>query len=221
VTSNGNPDFKGCLTNYWNNIAEDMAALWKIWVPATVFNFAFMPMYARIPFVAGVSLVWTMILSAMRGGDVGHGDDMIGNAVTGATLKIFEEGLDEYFTCPVELDREMSHIVISASGPDKVGWVTQLSRAVADEGGNVTFSKMVRLGQEFIVLMHVAVPPQQTKTLVKSLNNNKELRPLNIRTSSVSRRATGKYEKPVVGMQVHCVGEDKYVLLIADHVRAI
>ena len=209
VTSNGNPDFKKCLTNYWNNITEDLAALWKVWVPATIVNFAFMPMYARIPFVAGISLVWTMILSAMRGGDIAHGDDMMGNAVTGATLKIFEEGLGEYFTCPVELDRDMNHIVVTASGPDKVGWVCLLSRVVANEGGNVTFSKMVRLGQEFIILMHVAVKPEQQRTLVKSLNSNKDLRPLNIRISSITRRTTGKYDKPVVGMQLHCVGEDK------------
>lgn len=186
-----------------------MLALWKVWVPATIVNFSFMPMHARIPFVAGVSLVWTCILSAMRGGDVGHSEDMIGNAVTGATLKIFEEGLGEYFTCPVELDRDLNHIVVTASGPDKVGWVSALSKAVASEGGNVTFSKMVRLGQEFIILMHVSVPPEQTRTLVKALNKNAELKPLNIRTSTVSRRPTGKYDKPVVGMQVHCVGEDK------------
>ena len=155
--------------------------------------------------------MWTCILSAMRGGDVAHSDDMIGNAVTGATLKIFNEGLEEYFTCPVELDREMNHIVINASGPDKLGWVSMLSKQVASEGGNVTFSKMVRLGQEFIVLMHVAVPPEKSQALVKSLKKNKELSPLNIRTTTVSRRATGKYDKPVVGMQVHMVGEDKYV----------
>lgn len=186
-----------------------MLALWKVWVPATIINFSFMPMHMRIPFTAGVSLIWTCILSAMRGGDVGHGDDMIGNAVTGATLKIFNEGLEEFFTCPVELDREMTHIVINASGPDKLGWVSLLSKQVASEGGNVTFSKMVRLGREFIVLMHVAVPPEKSKALIKSLNKNKELSPLNIRTSNISRRPTGKYDKPAVSMQVHCVGEDK------------
>jgi predicted amino acid-binding ACT domain protein len=214
VTSNGAPDFKACLTNYWKNLNEDMVALWKIWVPATIVNFSFMPMHLRIPFTAGVSLVWTCILSAMRGGDVAHSDDMIGNAVTGATLKIFNEGLEEYFTCPVELDREMNHIVINASGPDKLGWVSMLSKQVASEGGNVTFSKMIRLGQEFIVLMHVAVPPEKSQALVKSLQKNKDLSPLNIRTSTVSRRPTGKYDKPQVGMHLHMVGEDKYVQAI-------
>jgi predicted amino acid-binding ACT domain protein len=203
------PDFPKVLSKYRENLAEDLAALWKIWVPATIFNFAFMPMYARIPFVAGVSLLWTCVLSAMRGGDVGHSDDVAGGAVTGATLKIFEEGLQEYFTCPVELDKNLSHIVVTASGPDKVGWVAMLARNVAAEGGNVTFSKMVRLGQEFIILMHVAVPPEQKDTLLKSLKRNKDLKPLNIRTTGLSRRETGKYDKPTTGLRIHCVGEDK------------
>jgi glycine cleavage system regulatory protein len=84
-----------------------------------------------------------------------------------------------------------------------------LARNVAAEGGNVTFSKMVRLGQEFIILMHVAVPPEQKDALVKSLKNNKDLKPLNIRTTGLSRRKTGKYDKPTTGLRIHCVGEDK------------
>ena len=42
-------------------------ALWKVWVPATIINFTFSPMWLRIPFVASTSLIWTVILSAMRG----------------------------------------------------------------------------------------------------------------------------------------------------------
>ena len=38
-----------------------------MWIPSTFLNFAFMPMWARIPWVASTSLIWTCILSAMRG----------------------------------------------------------------------------------------------------------------------------------------------------------
>jgi len=114
------PDVRKALASYQANMSEDLAALWKVWLPATAINFAFMPMYARIPFVAGVSLLWTCILSTMRGGDVAHGEDMAGGAVTGATLTIMKEGIDTFFTKPLELDRDMSHIVITASGHDKV-----------------------------------------------------------------------------------------------------
>ena len=111
---------------YRGNMKEDVLALWKIWMPSTILNFAFMPMWgcvalhrlaavvstllrstqtnvaallspsrtpvrakqqlqvpdpppprlrarvslgwcSRIPWVASTSLIWTMILSTMRG----------------------------------------------------------------------------------------------------------------------------------------------------------
>ena len=90
---------------------------------------------------------------------------------------------------------------------------------MADHGGNVTESKMVRLGQDFIILMHVAVAPDQKKQLLQALKNknnnngNNNLKPLNIQINSISRRKTGLYDQAVIGLRIHCVGEDKYVLL--------
>ena len=206
-----NPDLLKALTDYKNNMKEDLLALWKVWVPGTIINFAFMPMYARIPFVAGISLLWTCILSTMRGGDVAHGEDMAGGAVTGATLTIMKEGFGELFTQPLELDRDRSHIVLTASGHDKAGWVAQLSRAVADAGGNVTHSKMARLGQEFIIQMHIAVPPEEQRQLLNTLKRSKTLKPLNINTRTIMRRNTGTFDAPLAGIRVRCVGADKYV----------
>lgn len=202
-------DLGKAIADYRENMREDLLALWKVWIPATVVNFAFMPMYARIPFAAGVSLLWTCILSSMRGGDVVHGEDMAGGAVTGATLTIMKEGIDSLFTTPLELERDMSHIVITASGHDKPGWVALLSRAVSDAGGNVTHSKMVRLGQEFIIQMHVSVPPTVHWNLVKTLRKNANLKPLQLQCNTISRRHTGSYDAPVIGFHLRFVGEDK------------
>lgn len=208
------PDLRRCLADYRRNMSEDLQALWKIWVPATLFNFAFMPMYARIPFTAGVSLLWTCILSMMRGGDIGHADDLIGGEVTGATLHMMEEDLlhttQEYlFTEPVNLETGKNHLVLTASGRDKPGWVALLSRAVADAGGSVTESRMVRLGDEFIVLMHVAVLPEEQKKMLQAIRKAESLKPLNVKCSSISRRKTGSYEEPISGVRVRCVGADK------------
>jgi predicted amino acid-binding ACT domain protein len=203
------PDLVRCMNEYRRNMKEDMIALWKVWVPSTIINFAFMPMWARIPFVAATSLVWTCILSAMRGGDVTHGEDMAGGAVTGATLTMLEEGFGALFTSPVELERDMNHIMVTASGPDKIGWVALLSRAVADAGGNITSSKMVRLGGEFIVLMHTSIPPEKTKELRATLNRNAHLKGLNVKCSPISRRKTGTYDAAVMGIHLRCVGADK------------
>jgi predicted amino acid-binding ACT domain protein len=210
-----NPDLSRCLADYRVNMREDLLALWKIWVPATLINFAFMPMHLRIPFTAGVSLLWTAILSAMRGGDIVHGEEMAGGAVTGATLTMLEEGLDNIlFTSPVELDRNMRHVMISASGLDKPGWVALLSRAVADAGGSVTHSRMVRLGSEFIILMHVSVKPAEHVRLLKEIKTNPQLKGLTVDCNSISRRKTGTYKDAVMGVRVRCVGADKYVYVV-------
>jgi predicted amino acid-binding ACT domain protein len=199
----------GCLAEYRRNMKEDLLALWKLWVPLTVINFAFMPMYARIPFAACVSLVWTCILSAMRGGDIAHVEDMVGGAVTGASLTMMEEALGELFTSPVELDRYKQHVMITASGHDKPGLVAHLSRAVADAGGNVTHSRMTRLGSDFIMMMHVSVEPEQFRPFVDHMKGRPELKDLTVKCSSLSRRTTGTYQEAAMGVRVHCVGADK------------
>jgi predicted amino acid-binding ACT domain protein len=186
------PDFTRALGMYRANFQEDMIALWKVWVPFTMINFSFMPMHLRVPFTAVVSMVWTCILSAMRGGDALHGDEMAGGAVTGATLSIMTEALDDYFTCPVELNPELNHICISAAGPDRVGVVAQLARIVSNQGGNVTYSNQVRLGQEFIILMHVAVPPEKARTLQKALKSDKKIKTVRY-PNTISHETRNRY----------------------------
>ena len=203
------PDFSRSFDNYRKNIKEDMIALWKIWVPATLVNFAFMPMHMRIPYTAGVSLAWTCVLSSMRGGDTLHGDEMVGGAVTGNSYHIFMEGLDEFNTSPVELDVNMDHVSISAAGKDRPGMVAQLASHVAREGGNVTHSKMVRLGEEFIIQMHVALPKEESESFSKSLKRSEDFKELDIQATRLSRRETKLKRKAVMGMKIHCVGKDR------------
>lgn len=201
------PDVVKVLKDYRNNMKEDLLALWKIWVPATLFNFAFMPMHLRIPFVAGVSLLWTMILSTMRGGDVVHSEDMAGGAVTGASYNLLQEGLDTFNMTPVELDESLHHINISAAGKDRCGLVAKLSRHVAEKGGNLTHSKMIRLGEEFIIQMHVAIDPSKSKALLKSLKSRQFSSELDIQATKLNQRCKSK--NSVMGMQIHCVGADQ------------
>lgn len=51
-----------------------------------------------------------------------------------------------------------SEIVLTLTGPDRVGVVEEVTSAVLGLGGNVTTSRMVRLGGEFAALMLVTVP---------------------------------------------------------------
>jgi hypothetical protein len=208
IVMSDKPDLARVLGDYRKNMKEDLQALWKIWLPATVFNFAFMPMHLRIPFAAGVSLLWTIVLSAMRGGDVAHGEDMAGGAVTGSTYSLLQEGLDTFNTSPVELDEKMHHVNISAVGKQRSGLVALLARHVEKEGGNVTHSKMVRLGEEFIIQMHVALPPEKAKGFFSSLKRKELRKELNIQATPLTKRDCPK-KMAVMGMRIHCVGADK------------
>ena len=204
-----------CLNTYKENMKEDLAALWKGWVPSTFINFAFMPMWARIPWGAGTSLLWTCILSAMRGGDVSHSQDLEAPFPTGTTFTLVKEGLDDIFACPVDEEKELAHVCISGAGPDRIGHVARMARTIADAGGNVTYSKMIRLGQEHVSLMHVSIAPEKRGDLIDKLHNNKDLKSLNIRASSLVRRRTGTYQNAVAGLKIHCVGEDRSGMLAA------
>eukprot|EP00934_Nitzschia_sp_Nitz4_P004756 Nitzschia sp. Nitz4//scaffold39_size137210//65978//67336//NITZ4_003203-RA/size137210-processed-gene-0.90-mRNA-1//1//CDS//3329550395//4746//frame0 len=216
VMNTENPDFVRVLKGYQQNMKEDLLALWKIWVPATMFNFAFMPMHFRIPFVAGVSLLWTMVLSAMRGGDIVHSDDMAGGAVTGASFSLLQEGLDAFNTTPVELDESLFHVNISAAGKDRPGIVAKLSRHIEREGGNVTHSKMSRFGDEFVFQMHVSVAPEKSKAFLKSLKRRGLTSELDIQATPLNQRCKSKAS--AMGMRIHCVGADKpgMVALVAE-----
>uniref|UniRef100_A0A7S0V9X4 Peroxisomal membrane protein n=1 Tax=Polytomella parva TaxID=51329 RepID=A0A7S0V9X4_9CHLO len=60
---------------YREDLWENLKALWTIWVPAQLFNFSVVPFHLRIPFVAAVSMAWTIILSVMRGAMNKSNDD--------------------------------------------------------------------------------------------------------------------------------------------------
>jgi protein Mpv17 len=55
------------LQRYRNNIASDMMNCWQLWIPFQSINFSIVPIHLRVPFAAGVSFVWSCILSALRG----------------------------------------------------------------------------------------------------------------------------------------------------------
>jgi predicted amino acid-binding ACT domain protein len=147
----------------------------------------------------------------MRGGDVAHGDEIAGGAVTGSTLSLLQEGFDETFnTTPVEMDANLAHFNISAAGLQRPGLVAMLMRHITDQGGNVTHSKMLRLGQDFIMQMHLSVPPEQAEKLFKSLKSKNLTKELDIQVTKLKRRDYEKgHAKAVMGMRIHCIGLDK------------
>jgi len=55
------------LGRYVENYRVDLPKLWTLWIPATIINFMFNPIWMRIPFTATISVVWTGIMSMLRG----------------------------------------------------------------------------------------------------------------------------------------------------------
>lgn len=149
------------------------------------------------------------MLSAMRGGNVSDAEDMVGSPVTGATMTLMTESMSEYFTCPVDLDRNLSHFSLSATGEDRIGLIALLAEIIASNGGNVTNSKMLRMGTECSIMMHISVEPEHRFDLVNAITKSSELESLNVRTGAISRRLTKDYRKPVAGLNLRCVGADR------------
>ena len=55
------------IKKYRAHMWDDLKAIWSVWVPAQFINFAFSPMWFRVPFVACVSAGWTAYVSFTRG----------------------------------------------------------------------------------------------------------------------------------------------------------
>jgi protein Mpv17 len=63
----GGRPLSSAVDKYKAEIWDSLKALWSVWVPAQLVNFAFVPRHLRIPYVAAVSFGWTVILSTMQG----------------------------------------------------------------------------------------------------------------------------------------------------------
>ena len=172
------PSVGNALGTYRKNMWEDLPALWKIWLPSTIINFAFMPMWARIPWVATTSLLWTIVLSAMRGaGDKEEmalyepqelgiqkgekGDhtnskekNVVVGHVSGQTMATLARSLRSLRGAP-PLDATKDYLMVTVVSGDRVGLLAQLANVIFSAGGNVTTSKMVRFGDTFVAVVLV------------------------------------------------------------------
>lgn len=151
VTSD-TPNPLNAVKEYQKNMFEDLPALWKIWVPSTFINFAFMPMWARIPWVASTSLIWTVILSAMRGATSDVPTEGVFGQVDSKTLELFTRST---LGPPPRLRPNKSHLLVTAVGPDQPGVVRELAHMLYEKDASITTSKMICLGEEFSIVLHV------------------------------------------------------------------
>jgi glycine cleavage system transcriptional repressor len=62
-----------------------------------------------------------------------------------------------------------TNIVLTLTGPDRIGIVEMVTEMLLDHDGNVEISRMTRLGGEFAILMLVSVPSEQLAGLEKDV----------------------------------------------------
>lgn len=60
-------------------------------------------------------------------------------------------------------------IVLTLTGPDRVGIVDEVTKMLLELGGNVETSRMMRLGGEFAILMLVSLPAEAVERLDDSV----------------------------------------------------
>ena len=67
------------------------------------------------------------------------------------------------------------YMVITTTGPDRVGIVDRITEILLEYDANVEESRMARLGGEFASIILVSVPEKNTKELTKGLENLKKI----------------------------------------------
>ena len=156
----------GAVKQYVGNMQEDLAALWKIWIPSTTLNFALMPMWARIPWVASTSLIWTCILSGMRGAS----DVPAINVFQGVDHDTMELVTRTVVGPAPRLDPSLAHLLITLRGPDRPGIVARLTQRLAEHDASITTSKMLSLGDEFCIMCHASVAKEKFPALTAAIS---------------------------------------------------
>lgn len=150
------------LKKYSNNYREDLLALWKVWVPSTIINFSFMPMWGRIPWVASTSLLWSVILSTMRGRNEDDAREFLGDQV---------KALERMVYVSPKLDSQLTHFMCTSYGPDKVGIMHKINQTCAEYGASISESKVMRMGHYFMVMALVSVQHGQKNALLETMES--------------------------------------------------
>ena len=85
----------------------------------------------------------------------------------------------------------MAHLLLTGVGEDRPGIVQSLTRAIADQGGNLEESRMAVLGGEFAIIMLVSGEPAVIEALEDDKARIGERTGLSIQTRRTERREPG------------------------------
>jgi len=63
------------------------------------------------------------------------------------------------------------HFILTATGPDRVGIVSDIAKIVLDHDGDIAESRMVRMGGDFTAMMRACATKSSVETITKKLYN--------------------------------------------------
>lgn len=92
-------------------------------------------------------------------------------------------------------------LVLTVVGPDRLGIVNDVARAVFENGGSVAASRMAKLDDFFAVVMQLAVPSEAVTVLEKELSRSLPGLQVLMRTA----KEGDTFEEPPYQAEVHCV----------------
>mgnify|MGYP001212899929 FL=1 len=90
-------------------------------------------------------------------------------------------------------------LIISASGPDRKGIVSEISSVINQYNGNIETSRMIRLEQEFSILILIEVENKNIENIKNKLQNIENLKVDINNTRNANKNYTNKFHLYING----------------------
>jgi len=99
----------------------------------------------------------------------GSSDVPVTNVFAGVDASTFALVTRTVVGPPPRLDPTRGHLVVFVRGADRPGIVASLAKRCYEQEGSITTSKMMSLGNEFVIILHVSCPLEKLSSLQKAL----------------------------------------------------
>ena len=110
----------------------------------------------------------------------------------------------------------MEHLIIKGIGPDKPGIVSNISKFVTSNNGNIEESRMIRLGSEFSIIMLITIPDGSRETLSNQLDSIE-----GIKFYLTPTRKLSSYEYPNYIISVEGADNEGIVHRVTDSIASL
>jgi glycine cleavage system transcriptional repressor len=114
---------------------------------------------------------------------------------------------------------EREFLLLSATEPDRLGLVAELTRFIADRGCNVEDSRVVVLGGYAGVMVLVSGDPAGLKGLLEGLDELRERQGIRLAPRRVAARRSAQPAAPEMVVHAHAIDHPGIIHALSDIVR--